>query len=652
MLGALQPIVAVRIEMRSMNDQGNNKTPASPVETDVTTQRPEVAAKSFLSVGPTLHYSHSNVMRCWLLALGAFILTCLFWSKIVSGAFWSFDLEIVGSWEYWRLGRSLVTGVSIFEYPWQIIVLGLLMGILAVAPPLISQLMSFGHSIPFLLAVFFFANLPGFALCLLVSCFGAACRPLRFRSRFIAIALCIGPQLLYWGYMGGARGVEPLEWGFSFAPWICAWIDSLLIASFVLGVGHFTRYRPGLVWISTFAVLVTAVVLFEVKIGFDELDYQLYVAKNNPEQISEFHEHSITEALDRTITDPELKKYLANIVFYPTEPIPLRAALKEEILIQLDFNRWPSWFTVPQHLDYIERQKNLLDKYEVFIKKRPNSKRMPIALYYKGLLGEYAPDIRYLEQAEVLRFYNDYPHRENLLTWHRLFEYFGQSPESIEARWRIAWDWAGQGKFEQADLLLEQAQSMIAARSAEPGKVQAPEESLFALFRPPEDSVMTRLKLIDLQRRINLLHTLISEENGIKKPPYAERLAKFVTLNPHSTDYSQHLTELRQQATDNDPLRDNIELAQAKLVVDEQRRADRLSELHKGFAQTDGGMLALYELGLLKIKLWRQMDAGTENRKQYLSETRATLTEFLNLYPNSFCAARVKKNLEGLPSPD
>ena len=46
--------------------------------------------------------------------------------------------------------------------------------------------------------------------------------------------------------------------------------------------------------------LVAAVVMFEMKIGFDELDYQLYVAKNDPEQVEEFHEHSITEALDET----------------------------------------------------------------------------------------------------------------------------------------------------------------------------------------------------------------------------------------------------------------------------------------------------------------------------------------------------------------
>ena len=67
--------------------------------------------------------------------------------------------------DFWYLGRATITGISIFEYPWQIVVLGLLMGILAIVPVLIAQLMSFGHSFIFMLAVFFLANLPGFALC-------------------------------------------------------------------------------------------------------------------------------------------------------------------------------------------------------------------------------------------------------------------------------------------------------------------------------------------------------------------------------------------------------------------------------------------------------------------------------------------------------
>ena len=181
---------------------------------------PIAASKSLLTVGPTLHYSHQNVQRCWLLAVAAFVASCCFWSKIVTGSFWAFDFEVLINPKLWRLGQYVAGGISIFEYPWQILVLGLLMGILAVIPVLTAQLMSFSYSLPFILAVAFLANLPGLAISLFVSCFAVVCRPLRFRSRFIAIGLCTAPQLFYWGLFGGAAGVERVKWGFSFTPWI------------------------------------------------------------------------------------------------------------------------------------------------------------------------------------------------------------------------------------------------------------------------------------------------------------------------------------------------------------------------------------------------------------------------------------------------
>ncbi len=618
-----------------------------------TEKAPIAGSKSFMTVGPTLHYSHKNVIRCWLLAFGAFAVSCLFWSKILTGLFWSFDLGTVTSPELWHLGAvsSGLTGVSIFEYPWQILVLGLLMGILAVVPVLISQLMSFGYSLPFILAVAFLADLPGFAICLLISCFGAACRPLRFRSRFIAIALCTAPQLGYWVWFGGTMGIEPIKWGFSFTPWICAWLVGLAIAGLVLGIGHFTRYRPGLVWSFTSLVLVIAVVVFEVKIGFDELDYQLYVAKNNPEQISEFHDHSITEALDETITNPAAKKYFADF-FYPTEPIPLRAELKREIQIQLArHDRWPSWFMVPEVLKYQAKRQWLLGQYDLFITQRFTSRRMPIALYYKAILSEYSPDIRILEQTETLHFYSDYPYERSRGIWYRLYTEFGDSAESVEARWRIAKHWAGQGRFEQADRLLAEAQAKTRERLVLLEREQPRGDIFFSLFRPPADSAVTVFKLTELQRKLNQLRNLISVENRTDEPGTEKRLARFVMLNPHSQDYMGQLDELLEQIDDSDPLRDNVLLAQTKLVADEQLRAERLIRLHKEFQNTDGGMQALYELGLLKIRLWRSQDnANLEQKKKCLADARVTLQHFIGLYPDSFCAEQVKKNLDDLPA--
>jgi len=610
------------------------------------------ASKSFMAVGPTLHYSHKNVLSCWLLAVVAFGLCGFFWSKILTGSFWLFDGAAVVSPSLWRLDEAVMSGVSIFEYPWQILVLGLLMGVLAVAPVLISQLMSFGYSVPFILEVFFLANLPGFGICLLISCIAVACRPLRFRSRFIAIALCTAPQLVYWGFFGGLRDVEPIAWGFSFAPWIVAWLIALAIASLVLGIGHFTRYRPGLVWIFTTVFLLLAVVTFEMRIGFDELDYQLYVARNNPEDVIEFHDHSITAALDDTIKDPVARGFLSG-PFYSPDEIELRVELKRVIQAQLSGSGWPSWFVLPAELDYQPKRQWLLSQYDLFRMRRPNSRRRPVALYYEAMLKEYSPDTELLGQKEVLHFYSDYPQESARDIWSFLYAHkdFGKSPESIEARWRVAKHLAGQGRFEQADELLAEAEIMAAARLKLLEQESAPSETFLGLFRGPSDSVMTKVKLEQLQPRLKQLRSLIGLENRTDNIETQNRLATFVMLNPHASDYGWHLEELLEQTKGDDPLRDNILLAKAKLIADDQGRGERLAALHKEFEGTDGGLCALYELARLKISQYQEA-SNQERKKEYLTEARALLTSFISLYPNSFHAERATKMLEELPKVD
>ncbi len=620
--------------------------------------------KTFLTVGPTLHYSHRNVQFYWLLAAFVFALACLFWSRVVTGQFWAFDFASQGISGFWELGRGTNTGVSLFEYPWQIIVLGLLMGILAVVPVLTAQLMSFGHSFIFVLAVFFLANLPGFAVFLIASCLAAAARPLRFRSRITAIALCLAPQLVYWGAFGGARGVEPLEWGFSFAPWIWAWLTGMTIAGLVLGIGHYTRYKPGLIWVFTTTTLVLALGVFVWRIGFDELDYQLYVVKNNPEEVIEFRDRSIREALDRTITDPTEKEYRSRYS-YPTEPIPLREELKREIQIELIEDRWPNWLILPDDLLLYQDKRDWLSAqydrflhptrprwmpaalHEEIVTRRQRSTRMPIALYFKALLYEYSPDLRRIQEDETLHFYTDYPQERASRLWFRLYNEFGRSPESAEARWRGARQLAGQKEFKRARALLDEADAIAKEQFAIREKMEAaPADNLFSAFRPPADTVMTSQKLWDLLRRIHELRSLIGEENLAGGEGALDRLAEFILFNPHSLDYERQLDVLLGKLAEKDPLRDNLLLEKAKLIADEQHRAERLGELSREFQNTDGGMQALYELARLNLRLYQR-----DPKKESLVQAMNMLASFRDLYPDSFYAPQVRKNLEDLPKP-
>jgi hypothetical protein len=624
-----------------MSENGPEKLPARKLQ------------KSFLTVGPTLHYSHTNVQRCWLLALGTFVAVCVFFSRIAFGSCLAFELRGPASNEFWSIGGLLTSGTSIYEYPWQIPVLGLVVGIMAVIPPLLSQLMSFSYSVPLVIVVFFVANLPGFSIFLLISCLAAACRPLRFRSRFIAIALCTAPQLLYWGCFGAVRGLEPIRWGLSFAPWLCAWIAGLSAAAIVLGIGHFTRYRPGLVWAVSAVALLSALVVFERKIGFAELDYQFHVAGCDPAHSPEFSDQRLTKLLDDVVTDPPelLASYISSGFFPTTEPIQLRASLKEEISSQLTHGRWPIWFPVGDELKFDEAKGNLIDGYDLFINRWPNSRRMPIALYFKAILGDYKADIRRFQGQEQLHFYCDYPSKDSLKTWEWLYTGWGDSPEALEARWRMAVHFAGKGNFDSAETYIEQALSKVRDRL---DQALAPSDRASnGIFRLPAETVMTRSRLRDLGTRLDYLALLIGPENRAGDDRSRARLAEYVLLDPKLPDFAGKIEQLLARTDRKDPLRDNLLLSRAKLTADEHLRVERLADVQRQYRDTDGGMQALYEIGLLEISFWRGLGGEeTDRKKQQLARTRSVLSSFLDLYPDSIFAQQVRKNLDDLPALD
>jgi len=610
------------------------------------------ASKSFLAVGPTLHYSHQNVVMCWLLALVVFLSACVLWSKIVSGTFWDFEMESLMNPKSWSLAGAVTNGAGIFEYPWQILVLGLLIGLLGFVPALVSQLMSFRYSLPFVLGLVFLGNLPLFAVCVLISCIGAASRLFRFRSRIIAIALCTVPQLVYLGFFGGVHNIGLIKLGFSYAPWICALVTGLAIAGVVLGIGHFTRYKPGLIWIVSAVVLGCAFFTFCFKVGFTELDYQLYTAEYNPREVTEFSTHSLTDALDKTILDPDVRKDLVGAYFLPTDPILLRAELKDLIKAQLRYDKWPNWFMVPEELRYQRKREELIDKYNTFISKHGKSERAGIALYYKGILSEYSPDLNLIER-ERLCFYSDYAFEHSREIWSELYRRFDDSAESVEARWRMAIHWAGRGLFEEADKLLKEAESMAAEFLGEFEEGGNGQDSFLSPFQPPADTAMTKYRLTDAERRIKELRLLISEQNRSGNKKSSQRLAEFVRLNPYGLYYLHRIERLLEDINEKDALFDNLALARVNLIKDERMRQKRLEQLHKKFADRDGGIIALYELGRLKVQMWTQLDKSSEQqREKLLADTRTTLKSFMELYAESYYAGQVGENLSNLPKLD
>jgi hypothetical protein len=610
--------------------------------------------KSFMTAGPTLHYSHANVLWCWALTILVFVIVCVFWHALV-GSSPLLDVSDIMDSSRFSLGRVVVSPISIYEYPWHIVVLGILMGLIATTPVLVSQLLSFRYSVPLILSVIIVAGLHLFGIFICLSCLAVACRPLRFRSRFIAVALCMAPQLIYWAIWGGHATIDPVRWGFSFAPWIYAWLTGLFLAALVLGIGHFTRYKPGLIWSFSFVMLAAAFGVFHHQIGFAELDFQRNVANNNPEDVPHFRDNDVSATIDSIIKDDALRSFLVGR-FYPIEPILLREKLKEEIQNLLSYDRWPEWDwfqkRMPDQLKYQSKRRQLVSRYDTFMSRWPESKRVSIALYFKAILNEYHPDVRYFGNTEMLRFYSDYPFYDNLLIWQELFQRFPQSPESYEARWRMAMQDAAVAEFDKADGLCEVTLAMIRdferrSTQAEPRTVDS--DSIFTAFRDPIETVMTPHKLRDLKNRLNRLRKLISKENRGPDEASRRRLATFVILNPHGLDYLSKLEGLLREMPENDPLRDNILLAQIMDVKKTKQRHQMLAELIERFPETDAGIRAHYELARVKVQLWKEPQTSEENRRQLLAETRTLLTDFLARHPDSIFADAARELLNTLP---
>lgn len=610
--------------------------------------KPSGPVKSFMTAGPTLHYSHANVYSCWLLSVAVYAGVCLFWDRLTNGQFLVLNLLELFHPNQWHLGRTVTAPLSIYEYPWHIAILGTLMGILAVAPLLTAQLMSFRFSIPMIVLTVFLARLPMLGVFLAVSCAAVACRPLRFRSRIISLALCMAGPMIYWAAFGGIRSSDPIRWGISYTPWIYAWLTAMLIAGVVIAVGHYTRYRPGLVWLITLAAAAAAYLTFEKTIGFDELDFQLYVAGHNPEEQAEFHDHSLTKYLDRILADEMRYSYFAGY-FYPSDKIDLRKKLREEIENLLYYNRWPEWFVgdLPETLRYQSKRSELLAQYNYFLEKRPASRRVPIALYFKAMLNELTPDARYFGQTEILRFYQDYPFYENHHIWQDLLVRFPDSPEALEARWRLAVHYAGQGRFKEAQDLCGVSLTLLEKGMPSFSEPAIAAGSLTSAFGRPIQTAMTRYKLQDLRTRLLMLIELISPANQGGSEAERQRLARFVLLNPYGIQYARQIEDLLAGTSAEDPLRDNLLVARARLIGDWQMRAAALREIWETYPDRDGGIQALYELGALRLQQWKEMKAEAA-RAELLAEARSLLNRLIQDYPQSPYAESARRLLAPL----
>ena len=133
-------------------------------------------------------------LRRFLSVLIPFALVCVLTFKVLSGRWFSFS---PASFAAWPLGGSFLFPVSVFQLPIQVIILGLLLGLIVIVTVLSAQSFGLAPAVFFVASVFWLGHLPMMALVLLVAAFLAGNPTLLSRSRFYSALLGLVPVTVY-----------------------------------------------------------------------------------------------------------------------------------------------------------------------------------------------------------------------------------------------------------------------------------------------------------------------------------------------------------------------------------------------------------------------------------------------------------------------
>jgi len=435
-----------------------------------------------------------------------------------------------------------------------------------------------------------------------------------------------------------------------YAPWVLAFLITVFFFGVVIAIGHFLRYRPGIMMPVFGITLAGMVVLFHYTIGMIERDFQADVYAYSPGKIEAFRSQNILPLLEQEVGQ-RLKEQ------------PYRNAQLEMNQLRAEwlwaFNAGPDSSMTPfrpgslstrELTNFYAASSKAVEHIDAFIVRHPNAPRIADALYYRGLLFDLRVDIRALRDEDTLRFYTSFPSETSEQIWKEILEKFNTTDMALEARCRLAQLIASKTDepygFNEALALLQEVDVKLQERMASPdfNKTAAGfwfEQMPFVFTPPPPTISPTQLQRLEL--RIGRLMDLLSKENRSGHEQHDRRLATFIGLDARQLNYEHQLKILLNDSPKPDPLIDNIELAYARLERDPKIKLRRLQELAEQYPYLDGGIQARLECVL----------AILERRETEPAETtdnwRTELEKIIELRPDLFAARYARKLLSLQP---
>ena len=227
--------------------------------------------------------------RTWLFLsvnLLGFVIVNAFWRYISTGRWMDLTLTAYRRELAAPLGKMLTYPLSVLEYPWMIVVTGLLLALVILIPVIVAVLYRLIYAAMFVVVLAVVGQAPMLAMAVAVGCVLAGRTRLRSDMPFLA---AVGGMLPVAGYLyffglaeAGSTAMLPLQRLVLNAPLMVGGVSAVLAGAVVLALAQVTKFRPGIVWPVLVVLLAGPCVVFYTQIGPAELDYALITRQLAP----------------------------------------------------------------------------------------------------------------------------------------------------------------------------------------------------------------------------------------------------------------------------------------------------------------------------------------------------------------------------------
>ncbi len=529
----------------------------------------------------------------------------------------------------------LLRPIPVDDVPLMMVVVSLVLASMTAVPILVSMLYRFPFALPFTAIIGFVAVFPWLAITVTFCCYLARLRPLRFSFRLATALISYLPVVLYYAMAVGDRAVTsrlaPLAVARLYLPWILAITFACLVMASVLLIARLVNYRPGAIAPLMTILFALPVVLFETKVGQDELYYRLRLLQSQYGTGSQSHFRDHWELDD-------LADQIAEIRGTAGEP-----GAREQITLEIQLRAASGQPQIDELVtlineEFASQQHAAVAACQHFRRRFPRSRFTPNALYFEGqwLDTRIDPDFVLFRGMLYVRYYHDFPWRASLGVWRELSERFPREPISAVAVVRLATLEAREGRVDSAVArlaeLIRQAPAPVETSTQPAGwsQVFAKSPAASGIDIDFEGVLLEARKLLDLLA-------------GNRDPQYRDRpLCRLLGLDPRSPIYRQNLEKLLRDIPAQyplTPLRDNVQVLLARSQSSPSRRIEELSRCIEAMAgQPDSDALpqARFELAV----------ALHEDKRP--EEARAALEQLQARHPASPWAAEAGRRLAAM----